>query len=205
MSDLSERISCSDGTCTGIINERGFCNICGKPLKEWQERKEQKKIETDKREEEIEENKQKEERNTEIQKKEEKIDIKDLLQKEIARAKEERRVKEQAEEKSQDQGARLFEPVVLAVNQLKSELSNNKQIGFKISDHHIEIHLGKERKIKVEVFRHGGGYKFHVVEEVEYEHPERHVPNRDLSFETSGETISFLVKVCAEFIVNQNE
>ena len=205
MYDLSERISCSDGTCTGIINERGFCNICGKPLKGWQEREEQKKIEKDKREEEIEEKKQKEEKNTEIQKKEEKIDIKNLLQKEIAKAKEEKRIKEQAEEKSQDQGARFFEPVVLAVSQLKSELSNNKQIEFRISDHHVEIHLGKERKVKVEVFRHGAGHKFHAVEEVEYEHPEHQVPNRDLIFETSGETINFLVKVCAEFIVNQNE
>jgi hypothetical protein len=200
MYDLSERISCSDGTCTGIINERGVCNICGKPLKGWQEREEQKKIEKDRREEEIEE-----EKNTEIQKKEEKIDIKNLLQKEIAKAKEEKRIKEQAEEKSQDQGGKLFEPVVLAVSQLKSELSNNKQIGFRISDHHVEIHLGKERKVKVEVYRHGGGHKFHIVEEVAYEHPEHQVPNRDLNFETSGETITFLVKVCAEFIVNQNE
>ena len=205
MYDLSERISCSDGTCTGIINERGVCNICGKPLKGRQEREEQKKIEKDKREEEIEETKQKEEKNTEIQKKEEKIDIKNLLQKEIAKAKEEKRIKEQVEEKSQDQGARLLEPVALAAGQLKSELSNNKQIGFRISDHHVEIHLGKERKVKVEVFRHGAGHKFHAVEEVEYEHPEHQVPNRDLNFETSGETINFLVKVCAEFIVNQNE
>ena len=205
MDDLSERISCSDGTCTGIINEKGFCNICGKPLKGWQEREEQKKIEKDKREEEIEEKKQEEEKNTEIQKKEEKIDIKNLLQKEIAKAKEEKRIKEQAEGKSQDQGARLFEPVVLAVSQLESELSNNKQIGFRISDHHVEIPLGKERKVKAEVFRHGGRHKFHAVEEVQYEHPEHQVPNRDLNFETSGEAISFLVKVCAEFIVNQNE
>jgi len=204
MSELSERISCSDGTCTGIINEKGFCNICGKPLKGWQEREEQKKIEQDKKEE-IEEKKQKEKKNTEIQKKEEKIDIKNLLQKEIAKAKEEKRIKEQAEGKSQDQGARLFEPVVLAVSQLESELSNNKQIGFRISDHHVEIHLGKERKVKVDAFRHGAGHKFHAVEEVEYEHPEHQVPNRDLIFETSGETINFLVKVCAEFIVNQNE
>ena len=185
MGDLSGRISCSDGTCTGIINERGFCNICGKPLKGWQEKEEQKKIEKDKREEEIEE-----EKNTEIQKKEEKIDIKNLLQKEIAKATEAKRIKEQAEEKSQDQGARFFEPVALAASQLKSELSNNKQMEFWISDHHVEIHLGKERKVKVDVFRHGGGHKFHVVEEVEYEHPEHQVPNRDLNFETSGETIN---------------
>jgi len=205
MYDLSERISCSDGTCTGIINERGVCNICGKPLKGLQEREEQKKIEKDKREEEIEETKQKEEKNTEIQKKEEKIDITNLLQKEIAKAKEEKRIKEQVEEKSQDQGARLLEPVALAVSQLKAELSNNKQIGFGISDHHVEIHLGKERKVKVEVFRHGAGHKLRAVEEVGYEHPEHQVPNRDHFFETSGETIHFLVKVCAEFIVNQNE
>ena len=113
--------------------------------------------------------------------------------------------KEQAEGKSQDEGARFFEPVALAASQLKSELSNNKQIGFRNSDHHVEIHLGKERKVKVEVFRHGAGHKFHAVEEVEYEHPEHQVPNRDLIFETSGEIIHFLVKVCAEFIVSQNE
>ncbi len=204
MSDLSERISCSDGTCTGIINERGFCNICGKPLKGWQEREEQKKIEKDNREEEI-EGKQQKEKNAEIQKKEEQIDIKNLLQNEIAKAKEEKRIKEQAEEESQDQGARFFEPVVLAVSQLKSELSDSERIEFRISDHHVEIHLGKERKVKVDVFRHGGGHKFHAVEEVESEDPEHQVPNRDLVFDTSGETITFLVKVCAEFIVSQNE
>ncbi|MCX8117258.1 MAG: hypothetical protein N3G78_04905 [Desulfobacterota bacterium] len=27
-----ERVLCSDGTCIGIINEDGICNICGKPL-----------------------------------------------------------------------------------------------------------------------------------------------------------------------------
>ena len=54
MDDFSERISCSDGTCTGIINEKGFCNICGKPLQGWQEREEQKRKEKEQREEEIE-------------------------------------------------------------------------------------------------------------------------------------------------------
>ena len=29
--DLSERKLCSDGNCIGTINEKGFCNICGKP------------------------------------------------------------------------------------------------------------------------------------------------------------------------------
>jgi len=204
MYDVSERISCSDGNCTGIINERGFCNICGKPLKGWQEREEQKKIEQDKKEE-IEEKKQKEEKNTEIQKKEEKIDIKNLLQKEIAKAKEGKKNKEETDKKSQDQLARFFEPVVLAVTQLKSELSNNKQIEFTISDHHVEIHLVNNRKVRVEVFRHGGGHKFQAIEEGEDEHPEHHAPNGDLNFQTSGEAINFLVKICAEFIVNQRE
>lgn len=27
-----ERVLCSDGTCIGVINEAGLCNICGKPL-----------------------------------------------------------------------------------------------------------------------------------------------------------------------------
>lgn len=30
-SDFSERVLCSDGTCIGVINEKGFCNECGKP------------------------------------------------------------------------------------------------------------------------------------------------------------------------------
>ena len=30
--DPSERIPCSDGNCIGTINEKGLCNICGKPL-----------------------------------------------------------------------------------------------------------------------------------------------------------------------------
>ncbi len=29
--DFSRRKLCSDGTCIGIINEKGVCNICGKP------------------------------------------------------------------------------------------------------------------------------------------------------------------------------
>jgi hypothetical protein len=29
--DLSERIPCHDGSCIGTINEKGVCNICGKP------------------------------------------------------------------------------------------------------------------------------------------------------------------------------
>ena len=29
--DLSERILCRDGNCIGVINERGMCNVCGKP------------------------------------------------------------------------------------------------------------------------------------------------------------------------------
>jgi hypothetical protein len=29
--DSSERIPCSDGNCIGTVNEKGACNICGKP------------------------------------------------------------------------------------------------------------------------------------------------------------------------------
>jgi hypothetical protein len=29
--DVSQRILCSDGSCIGIINEEGICNICKKP------------------------------------------------------------------------------------------------------------------------------------------------------------------------------
>jgi len=32
MSGLSERLLCIDGNCTGTINERGYCNVCGKSL-----------------------------------------------------------------------------------------------------------------------------------------------------------------------------
>lgn len=31
-SDLSTRVLCPDGTCIGVINASGVCNICGKPL-----------------------------------------------------------------------------------------------------------------------------------------------------------------------------
>jgi predicted amidophosphoribosyltransferase len=30
--DPEERILCSDDTCIGTINEKGFCNVCGKPF-----------------------------------------------------------------------------------------------------------------------------------------------------------------------------
>ena len=29
--DFSQRILCSDGNCIGTMNEKGVCNICGKP------------------------------------------------------------------------------------------------------------------------------------------------------------------------------
>jgi hypothetical protein len=29
--DFSRRILCSDGNCIGVINEQGFCKVCGKP------------------------------------------------------------------------------------------------------------------------------------------------------------------------------
>jgi hypothetical protein len=29
--DSSERIPCRDGTCIGTVNEKGVCNVCGKP------------------------------------------------------------------------------------------------------------------------------------------------------------------------------
>jgi len=29
--DFSERILCSDGSCIGVIDEKGFCKVCGKP------------------------------------------------------------------------------------------------------------------------------------------------------------------------------
>lgn len=28
--DFSRRILCSDGNCIGVINEQGFCKVCGK-------------------------------------------------------------------------------------------------------------------------------------------------------------------------------
>lgn len=31
--DLEKRILCSDDTCIGTINEKGVCNVCGKPYK----------------------------------------------------------------------------------------------------------------------------------------------------------------------------
>ena len=29
--DFSNRMLCSDGTCIGVIDEKGFCKVCGKP------------------------------------------------------------------------------------------------------------------------------------------------------------------------------
>jgi hypothetical protein len=30
--EISQRILCNDGTCIGVINEKGVCNVCGKPM-----------------------------------------------------------------------------------------------------------------------------------------------------------------------------
>ena len=29
--DFSKRILCSDGSCIGVVNEKGICKVCGKP------------------------------------------------------------------------------------------------------------------------------------------------------------------------------
>jgi predicted amidophosphoribosyltransferase len=29
--DFSKRILCSDGTCIGVVDEKGICKVCGKP------------------------------------------------------------------------------------------------------------------------------------------------------------------------------
>ncbi len=29
--DFSKRLLCSDGTCIGVIDENGYCKVCGKP------------------------------------------------------------------------------------------------------------------------------------------------------------------------------
>lgn len=29
--DFSSRILCSDGSCIGVVDEKGFCKVCGKP------------------------------------------------------------------------------------------------------------------------------------------------------------------------------
>ena len=29
--DFSKRVLCSDGTCIGVVDERGICKVCGKP------------------------------------------------------------------------------------------------------------------------------------------------------------------------------
>lgn len=31
--DPSKRILCSDGACIGVVNDKGFCKVCGKPYK----------------------------------------------------------------------------------------------------------------------------------------------------------------------------
>ncbi len=32
--ESSERVLCRDGSCIGTINEKGVCNVCGKPYTE---------------------------------------------------------------------------------------------------------------------------------------------------------------------------
>ena len=29
--DFSNRVLCSDGTCIGVVDEKGICKVCGKP------------------------------------------------------------------------------------------------------------------------------------------------------------------------------
>ena len=39
---MDDRIPCSDESCIGIINEKGICNICGKPLRSVEKERDEK-------------------------------------------------------------------------------------------------------------------------------------------------------------------
>jgi hypothetical protein len=76
------------------------------------------------------------------------MDIKNLLNIEVEKAKREKEEKETDEARKEREARELFLAVAKAMHQLTEKLSGHEDMKLYISDHHVDINLGKNTKLE---------------------------------------------------------
>lgn len=129
------------------------------------------------------------------------MDIKELLSQELEAAKKAKEEKEKEESALDEEAARLFEPIVAGIEQLKSELSGHSEIQFSISTHSITARLGDDIKLDTHFF--GWSQGFSVEETTTFNYPDYKVIEQIHKFNNAPSIVSFIVKKCAEYLANK--
>ena len=129
------------------------------------------------------------------------MDIKGLLNDELqaaARAKEEKETRDAALNK---EAARQFQPIVAAIEQLKSEVSQYSEIQFHISTHSVTARIGDA--IKLDTNLYGWSKGFSVEETTTFKYPDYEVIELTHKFDDAPSVVSFIVKKCAEYLAEK--
>ena len=129
------------------------------------------------------------------------MDIKSLLNTEIHSAKQAKEEKEKQDAVLEQEAAKLFQPIVSAMEQLKSELSTYPEITFSISTHFVTLRLGKDTKL--ETGRYGWSHNFRLEETNTYKYPEYEVLEHSHEFDDAGSVVAFIIKTCAEYVARK--
>jgi hypothetical protein len=128
------------------------------------------------------------------------MDIKRILDKELRATEQAKKEKEKSDIALEQEAANLFQPIVSAMEQLKSELSSYPGIQFTISNHFVTVRLGEDTSL--ECHRYGWSQNFVVDETNTIKYPEFEVLEQNHKFDDVETFISFIVKRCAEYVVN---
>lgn len=131
------------------------------------------------------------------------MDIKNLLNKGIEAAKETKDEKDKTDAVLEQEAAQLFQPIVLAMEQLNSELSQYSEINFSISQHLVTVRLGENTTL--ETHRYGWSHNFSVEETNTYQYPEYEVFEHTHEFSDTPSVIEFIVKKCAEYVADRRK
>jgi len=129
------------------------------------------------------------------------MDIRGLLNQELEAAKKAKEEKEKEEAALDKEAARLFQPIVAGIEQLKSELSGHSDIQFYISTHSITARLGDDIKLDTHFF--GWSKGFSIEETTTFNYPDYKVIEQTHKFNNAPSIVSFIVKKCAEYLANK--
>lgn len=126
------------------------------------------------------------------------MDIKRLLDKELQATEQAKKEKEKSDAALEQEAAKLFQPIVSAMEELRSELSSYPEIQFTISKHFVKVRLGEDTRL--ESHRYGWSHNFVVDETNTFKYPEYEVLEQNHKFDDTESVISFIVKKCAEYV-----
>ncbi len=129
------------------------------------------------------------------------MDIKGFLNQELEAAKKDKEEKEKEDAALDKEAANLFQPIIAAMEQLKSELSAHSEIQFNISTHSVTARLGDD--IKLDTHRYGWSKGFSIDETTTFKYPEYEVIEQAHKFNDAPSVVSFIVKRCAEYLANK--